>query len=104
MGIFLEGGGRVGRLHWVTEAAERDGVPGYTLDLDATLETSLLGMVGGDEGIAYEMGRRIKIGGDSPPVPRVGAWVGVFSGVRPHAFARAGCSGLTQDPHRRFVA
>jgi transglutaminase-like putative cysteine protease len=44
MGIFLEGGGRVGRLHWVTEADERDGNPGYMLTLDATLETSLFGM------------------------------------------------------------
>jgi transglutaminase-like putative cysteine protease len=44
MGIFLEGGGRVGRLHWVTGVADRDGVPGFTLKLDATLETSLFGM------------------------------------------------------------
>jgi hypothetical protein len=44
MGIFLEGGERVGRLHWRTEAAEKGGRPGYRLSLKADLETSLFGM------------------------------------------------------------
>lgn len=44
MGIFLEGGDRLGRLHWSTEAADKGGRPGYRLILDANLETTLFGV------------------------------------------------------------
>lgn len=44
MGIFLEGGERIGRLHWKTEAADKGGRPGYRLSLNANLETSLFGV------------------------------------------------------------
>jgi len=47
MGIFLEGGQRVGRLHWTTAAAEKGGRPGFRLSVEADLETSLFGMEAG---------------------------------------------------------
>lgn len=44
MGIFLDNDRRVGHLHMKSEAASKDGAPGYSLALDARLETSLFGV------------------------------------------------------------